>query len=473
MAVQETHRTSFSRIYNLIFITLGMLILWLIPPPAEVAQQGWQAFIIFMVTLALIISKTYEMGVVSFIALSLALMTGTLSIDFCLAKFSYPVTWLVLMAFFIARGFVLSGLGARIALFMASSIGSTPLRLAYALIFSETLMAPLIPSNTARGGGLIYPIAYSLGDNIFGKPVGVHKNQRHLTAFLLYTCFQANLISSSMFLTAMAGNPMIVAIGFDFGLECGWLHWFKAAFIPGLCCLLITPPLVIYLTGITKYHVENVKKKSQEAYNTLGSIRKNEIIMAITFFFLLFAWIIGPSYNIHPTSAAIVAVTGLLVTDVLTWLDITADSHAWTTFIWLTVLYTLSAAMKEFGFITWFAHSIAYCLPHAGPKTILIILTFINFYAHYFFASLTSHITTFFQPLMMIGLQAGIPLQPLLFSLAFSTSLSGGLTHYGTGTGTVIYGSGYWTLTQWWRLGFLHSTAMLLIFLLLGLPFWF
>ncbi|NBV29153.1 anion permease, partial [bacterium] len=229
-----------SSVYNLLIITIGACILWLTPPPVGVEQIGWQSFIIFLVTLALIISKSYDMGVVSFIALSLSLVTGTLTIDVCLEKFSYPVSWLVLMAFFIARGFVVSGLGSRIALYMAACLGSTPLRLSYALIFAEVFIAPFIPSNTARGGGLIYPIAHSLGDNIFGKPVGIHKNQRHLTAFLLYGCFQANLISSSMFLTAMAGNPMIASIGATFGLDGDWVSWCKAAFLPGIICLLIT-----------------------------------------------------------------------------------------------------------------------------------------------------------------------------------------------------------------------------------------
>jgi DASS family divalent anion:Na+ symporter len=464
-AVQSLRNTGL-----VIALALG---LWFLDPPSTVSPQGWHSFIIFITTLGLIITKTYDMGVGSFIALSLSLITGTLSIEFCLAKFSYPVTWLVLMAFFIAKGFMISGLGARIALFMASRLGSTPLRLAYALIFAETLIAPLIPSNTARGGGMMYPIAQSLGENIFGKPQPSDKNPNHWTAFLLYSCFQANLISSAMFLTAMAGNPMIISIATHFGLEHGWISWFKAALLPGTVCLLLTPLLLLLLmrpNDLKSQH--DIQGKSYEAYAALGPVTLKETIMAITFIALLIAWIVGPAYGIHPTSAALIAVTGLLITSVLSWQDITSDSQAWTTFIWLTVLFTLSTAMKEFGFINWFAQSIGFYMPQANGMILLIILTFVNFYAHYFFASLTSHITTLFQPMMMVGVHTGIPLQPLLFALAFSTSLSAGLTHYGTGTGTIIYGSGYWTLKQWWFIGFLHSTVMLIIFLLLGVPFW-
>ena len=41
------------------------------------------------------------------------------------------------------------------------------MRLSYALIFAETILAPFIPSNTARGGGLIYPVAQSLCKELY------------------------------------------------------------------------------------------------------------------------------------------------------------------------------------------------------------------------------------------------------------------------------------------------------------------
>ena len=459
--------------YLLAYVGFALLGMYFVAPPVGVDLIGWKAFIIFSLTLVLVITKVYDMGVVSLISLSLLVATHTITLEESLLKFSYPITWLVVLAFFIAKGFILSGLGTRIALGLSAFVGSTPLRLAYALIGAEVLIAPFIPSNTARGGGLIFPVAQSLGDNIFGKPKGSEKTYRHWNAFLLYSCFQANLISSALFLTAMAGNPIIANLATEMGFELTWMKWFSGAFFPAAIALILTPLILKCLINPSQEMPRGLSEHTRQAYAKLGPVSGREKIMSVTFIFLLLSWMFGPLIGIHPTSAALFAVAILLAAEVMSWQDLATDHHAWTTFVWLTVLFTLTTVMKDHGFVAWVANQMARAFPAMEPMWLLVALMAVNFYSHYFFASLTSHITTIFHPLMMLGLQMHIPLQPLIYGLAFSTSLSGGLTHYGTGAGTIIYGAGYWSLKEWWLLGLVHSTLVLLLFIVIGFPLWF
>jgi DASS family divalent anion:Na+ symporter len=46
------------------------------------------------------------------------------------------------------------------------------------------------------------------------------------------------------------------------------------------------------------------------------------------------------------------------------------------------------------------------------------------------------------------------------------------LTHYGTGTAPIIFGSGYATLGEWWKTGFILSVANLLIWIVAGGLWW-
>ena len=459
--------------YLFAYVSLSIVLILITSPPIGVDTIGWNSFIIFSLVLILVITKTCDMGSVSLIALSLLVLTKTLSLEEALMKFSYPITWLVIFAFFISNGFILSGLGTRIALGLSAYVGSTPVKLAYALIGAEVLIAPFIPSNTARGGGLMYPLAQSLGDNIFGAPSTAEKHYRSWNAFLLYNCFQANLISSALFLTAMAGNPIIANFATEVGFELSWLNWFSGSFIPGLVALLVTPLLLLLIIRPNHAIPEGLKDHTYKAYIALGPIRAKEKIMGLIFIFLLISWMFGVILGIHPTAAALFAVTLLLASEIVTWKDLATDQQAWTTFVWLTVLFTLTTLMKDHGFISWTAEHMARAFPLMGPKSLLAGLMCVNFYSHYLFASLTSHITTIFQPLMMLGIQMGIPIRPLILGLAFSTSLSGGLTHYGTGSGTIVYGAGYWSLREWWLLGVIHSSVILFIFILIGFPLWF
>jgi DASS family divalent anion:Na+ symporter len=61
--------------------------------------------------------------------------------------------WLIVLAFFISRGFIKTGLGARIAYTFMRMLGKRTLGLSYGLLASDLVLSPAIPSNTARGGG--------------------------------------------------------------------------------------------------------------------------------------------------------------------------------------------------------------------------------------------------------------------------------------------------------------------------------
>lgn len=57
------------------------------------------------------------------------------------------------------------------------------------------------------------------------------------------------------------------------------------------------------------------------------------------------------------------------------------------------------------------------------------------------------------------GLGLGTPPALLGLMLGFSSSLMMSLTHYGTGTAPIIFGSGYVTLAEWWKTGLVMSVA--------------
>ena len=58
--------------------------------------------------------------------------------------------WLIVIAFFISRGFIKTGLGERIAYLFMVAVGHTSLGLAYSLVAADVVLAPAMPSNTAH-----------------------------------------------------------------------------------------------------------------------------------------------------------------------------------------------------------------------------------------------------------------------------------------------------------------------------------
>lgn len=68
-------------------------------------------------------------------------------------------SWLIAIAYWLAGGFIKSGLGNRIAYLIVAAFGKTSLGLTYSLVFAEALLSPAIPSVAARAGGIFFPLA--------------------------------------------------------------------------------------------------------------------------------------------------------------------------------------------------------------------------------------------------------------------------------------------------------------------------
>ena len=90
------------------------------------------------------------------------MVTGLLPFSAAFSAFSSEIPWLIALAFFLARGFIKTGLGNRIAYIIVSAFGKSTLGLTYSLVFSEALLAPAIPSLAARAGGIFLPLTKAL-----------------------------------------------------------------------------------------------------------------------------------------------------------------------------------------------------------------------------------------------------------------------------------------------------------------------
>nr|WP_083986093.1 SLC13 family permease [Corynebacterium renale] len=157
--------------------------------------------------------------------------------------FGNGTIWLIVMAFLISRGFVKTGLGRRIALYFVSKVGGKMLGVSYGLAMADFVLSPAIPSATARGGGIMAPIMKSVAQTYDSEP---GPTRRRAGAFLALNVGQVNAITCAMFLTAMAGNPLIASLAGQFDVEITWTNWALGAIVPGLCALIIVP-YVVYL----------------------------------------------------------------------------------------------------------------------------------------------------------------------------------------------------------------------------------
>src|SRR5271157_597480 len=152
----------------------------LLPPPAGLEQHAWYYFALFAGVIAALVTEPLPNPAVGLVGLTLAAALSrwvlyspvdlakpgfnvvSQSINWALSGFASTTVWLVGAAFMFALGYEKTGLGRRIALLLVRVLGRRTLTLGYATTFADAILAPVTPSNTARGAGILYPIVQNL-----------------------------------------------------------------------------------------------------------------------------------------------------------------------------------------------------------------------------------------------------------------------------------------------------------------------
>jgi len=466
----SNRRTPLATNIRLAIAIIIAVIIWFVPAPQGVSANAWHLFAIFVATVVGIILEPLPMGAVALCGIAAITLTKTLSLKDTLSGFSNTVIWLVVIAFFISRGFIKTGLGARIAYFFMKMLGRRTIGLGYSLIATDLVIAPAIPSITARAGAVLYPIVRSVAEAFESRPGD--GTERRIGAYLILNSFYGNLVTSAMFLTAMAANPLSVQMAADQGIEITWVGWVAAAALPGIVSLLIVPLVLYKLFPPEIKETPRAAQTARERLKEMARIKRDEWIMLFTFALLLFLWIFGKQLQVHSAVAALLGLTILLLTRVLTWKDILAERGAWDTFIWLSTLVMMATYLNNLGLVGWFSGTVGGFFHKTGWLPAFLALSLVYFYSHYFFAGNTAHISSMYAAFLAVALAAGTP--PLLAALvlAFFSNLFSSMTHYGTGPAPVLFGSGYVRLADWWKLGAIISVVNIVIWLGIGGLWW-
>ncbi|RTQ87527.1 anion permease [Lysinibacillus telephonicus] len=459
------------KLIPLMVVVLIGAIIWFIPPPEGLQVQAWHLFAIFVATIIGLIIKPIPMGSMAILALTVIMITNTLTLEEALSGFQNSTIWLIVIAFFISRGFIKTGLGTRVAYIFVRLFGKKTLGLSYSLIASDLILSPAMPSNTARAGGILLPIIRSLSET-YGSRTG-DGTERKIGAFLTTTSFQANMITSAMFLTAMAANPLAAKIAEDItGTTISWVGWMVAAIVPGLISLIVIPFVIYKLYPPEIKETPSATVEAKKKLDEMGPLKREEWFMIGIFLLLIVLWIFGSSFNLDTTVTAFIGLVLLLLTQVLTWSDIKQEQGAWDTLIWFSVLVMMAMFLNSTGMIPWFSQMVQGMIGQTSWIIALVVLAILYFYSHYFFASNTAHVSAMYGAFLSVIVAAGAPPLVSALVLAFFSNLFGCLTNYGSGPAPVFFGAGYVTQEKWWGIGLVISLIHLVIWLLIGGLWW-
>ncbi|MDX8399042.1 MAG: DASS family sodium-coupled anion symporter, partial [Gallionellaceae bacterium] len=329
-------------------------------------------------------------------------------------------------------------MGTRIALLLVSVMGKSTIGLAYSLCGAELILGPVVPSNTARGGGILAPIMQSLAGAMGSTP---DKEPKKIGEYLALVGAHANLITAAMFLTGMAANPLVAKAAKDvLQVDFDWATWALGGIVPGLAGLALLPWYIKLLAPPQIKDTTAAYRQAKSDLIAMGSWSRGEKILGLVFVLLIALWSTKALHGMSTTLVAWIGVCVLLLSNTEKWADMIGNSKAWDTLIWLGGLLTMANMLKTYGFIGWFADNVGTMIQGIDGMSVAIVLALVYFYSMYMFSMLTAHIAAMVAVFFTLSLGAGAPVMLSVALLAYFSNLCACTTYYSTGPVVIYYG---------------------------------
>ncbi len=456
-------RVRWARIATLVVV----LALWFSPVPDGLTLPAWRLFALFVSAIFAVVVEAFPILTSSVLALAAAVLTGTLAPAKAYSGFANSTILLIVVAFLVARAVVQCGLGARIGHAVVTIFGRSTLGLVYSVFLVDAAIAPAFPSNTARSG-VLYPLAFSLAETAGARP-GDPSRQR-LGGLLMFAGIASLSLSSALWLTAMAANPLGAEIARPLGLEITFGSWLIASSVPTLVCIGLLPWLLYKLMQPEVTATPEAPAAARAALKRLGPFSWHEKIVSAVFAGMVALWAVAATFSIDSTAVAFLGLGLMLATGVLTLSDIAKEGDVLATFIWFAVLFTLSGQLNELGFMGFLGERLAGAMGGLAPAAAGLLLVLAYVLLHYLFVSQTAHLLALFGVFLDVGVKLGVPAIPLAFLLLFATNFFSAITPQGSSANLLFAGSGFLTQGELYRLGAITTAFNLIVYLVVGLP---
>ena len=439
--------------------------IWLVPVPAGLTAQAWHLFAIFISAIIAVLLGSFPLLTSTTLAVAAVVLTGTLEPAKAFSGFANASVLLVVVAFVVAQAVVKSGLGRRISLFMVSLFGRSSMGIAYSIVGTDAIIAPAFPSNTARGG-VLYPIVLSVAQGSGSKPDD--EQGRRLGGYLMFCTMASLAVSSALWMTATSANPIGVQIVREAGVEINFFKWFITASVPAIVAIVALPWVVskLFPPGVGK--TPEAPIAARKALAALGPLSRDEWITAVAFVLMVSGFVFADALKLNVTSIAFAGLGVLLATRVLTLADVAVMGDTLSTFIWLAVLFAMSAQLNELGFMGYVGDILAQFM--AGLPWLLLYVALVALYVaiHYMFVSQSAQVLALLAVFMEVGTQGGVPAPLMAFSLLFASSYFSVITPQGGSQNVIFVGSGYLKQPELYKIGLLTTLFFMAVFLIIG-----
>jgi solute carrier family 13 (sodium-dependent dicarboxylate transporter), member 2/3/5 len=375
--------------------------------------------------------------------------------------------WIILSGFVLAKGMEVSGLGRRVALRIATSMGCKPRNIILAIAATSLALSPLSPSTTAKAF-LILPICVGLVEAF-----NVKKGSRFGSGVMLMA-MAGNNIASTGFLTATVPNPISAQYLLGIGLSLSWVDWVKMA-MPITISILGIAYIILHFTVKPEIeYSENTVEIVNKLRDSLGPFSRQELMTAGVFTVCLILWM---TESIIPFNVGFLSFLVSLILLVPGFDVMNARGFSKTVPYGSIVLFAaslfLARAVGKYNALDPVAKEFFKLIGVGGlgPTEFLIGVVVLAMLLHVVFTSTTVYATVMIPIVLSLaelqGVNPGLVGLPVAFLAPIAVILP-----VNTIPNLVFYNEGWFTEKQIVMYGIVLSIASAILVLFIGIPYW-
>lgn len=450
------------KIFRLFAIFVIATLAWvLLKPTGGLSEQALHMIIIFVATMTGIMLEVCSTAAFLLMSMLIANLTGTIDVKEGFSGFSNIVPWLLFLVLSLTTSITKTSLGMRLAYIFMKFFGKGINGLSYSIILTELFVAPVLPSNTARAASVGYPLVTSLAKYISSHVKGVSETAIGSYLNLLYSC--SNAVCSSLFLTAMISNAIIMEVMSENNIHMTWISWTKFAIIPGLTILTILPFVIKIFCHPKTRDLGDIQAKAKTNYENLGKLSKDEKCIISTFGIMLIMWIFAEIIHIPVLVTTLLGVCIFYAFGIINMKDILSNHSTFNAVIMLGIIISYVNCLNSFGAIDWFNKIITGVIGGFSPYLSFFVLSTIYFFSHYFFTGEGSRIIALYASFLSIGMALGIDKIAVAMTLAVFSSMSSVLTNYSGPVAILMFSTGYTHPKKWLANGATFALSIICI----------
>jgi DASS family divalent anion:Na+ symporter len=313
---------------------------------------------------------------------------------------------------------------------------------------------------------VLFPLVSSLAADSGSKVAD--GSRKKLGSFLMMCSMAGLTLSSTLWLTAMAANPVGAKMAESFGVHITFASWLFAASLPVLVLFFLIPFVIYKIYPPEIKHTPNASAKADEALKKMGAMHKNEYVMAGVFVGMVFFWVMSDRWGIDKTAVAFMGLGVLMLANIFTFEDMKQEGSALATLIWFAILFAMSLYLNKLGFMAWLGDHIAFFVSGYSWAFVYVALIVSYVLIHYFFVSQTAQMLALFGVFLEVGIASGVDASLMAFMLLFATNFNAIITPQGSSANVIYSGSGYIEAAEIYKIGGLVTLVNTSVFLSIG-----